>query len=75
MKDMGFYVGFTKDIKLRFEQHKKGVVEATKNRRPIKLIYYEACFDQNDAIRREKYLKTYHGKVFIKRRLKSYLTG
>jgi len=75
MKDMGFYVGFTKDLKLRFEQHKKGVVEATKDRRPIKLIYYEACLDQNDAIRREKYLKTYHGKVFIKRRLKSYLTG
>ena len=75
MKDMGFYVGFTKNLKLRFEQHKKGVVESTKNRRPVKLIYYEACLDQNDAIRREKYLKTYNGKVFIKRRLKSYLTG
>jgi len=75
MKDMGFYVGFTKDLKLRFEQHKKGVVEATKDRRPLKLVYYEACLDQSDAIKREKYLKTYHGKMFIKRRLKSYLTG
>ncbi len=75
MKDMDLYTGFTKDLKLRFEQHNKGKVEATKNRRPFKLIYYEACLDKNDAIRREKYLKSYHGKMFLKKRLKSYLTG
>jgi putative endonuclease len=74
-KDNGFYIGFTKDLKLRFEQHTKGQVESTKNRRPLKLIYYEACLNQNDATKREKYLKTYHGKRFIHNRLKSYLTG
>ncbi|MFA7295426.1 MAG: GIY-YIG nuclease family protein, partial [Candidatus Paceibacterota bacterium] len=31
--------------------------------------------NQQDATHREKYLKTYYGKMFIKRRLKSYLTG
>ena len=50
-------------------------MESTEDRRPFKLIYYEACLDENDAIRREKYLKTYHGKMYLKRRLKSYLTG
>ncbi len=74
-KDLNFYVGLTKDLKLRFEQHKKGMIESTKNRRPFDLIYYEACLDRNDAAKREKYLKTYHGKMFLKRRLKSYLTG
>ncbi len=74
-RDRMFYVGFTKDLKLRFEQHKKGFVGSTKDRRPLKLIYYEACLNQEDATRREKYLKTYHGKMFIRRRLKSYLTG
>ena len=74
-KDSQFYVGFTKDLKLRFEQHKKGLVEATKSRRPLELIYYEACLDQKDAVRREKYLKTYLGKLFLRNRLKSYLTG
>ena len=73
-KDLSFYVGLTKDLKLRFEQHKKGMIESTKNRRPFDLIYYEACLDRNDAAKREKYLKTYHGKMFLKRRLKSYLT-
>jgi four helix bundle protein len=28
-----------------------------------------------DAFRREKYLKSFNGKRFLKRRLKSYLTG
>lgn len=74
-KDDGFYVGFTKNLKLRFGQHSKGQRESTKDRRPLKLIYYEGCLSQNDSTRREKYLKTYNGKMLLKKRLKSYLTG
>ncbi len=74
-KDMQFYTGFTKDLKLRFEQHERGRVESTKDRRPLELIYYEACLNQEDVVRREKYLKTYLGKMFLRKRLKSYLTG
>lgn len=73
--DGNFYVGFTKDLKLRFEQHDKGLVDSTRDRRPLRLVYYEACLVRDDATRREKYFKTYHGKMFLKRRLKSYLTG
>ena len=75
MKDKGFYTGFTENIKLRFEQHNKGLVGSTKEGIPFKLIYYEACLNQADATKREKYLKSYHGKMFLKKRLKSYLTG
>jgi len=75
MNDMYFYTGYTRDLKLRFEQHNNGLVESTKDRRPFKLIYYEACISRDDAVRREKYLKSYHGKMFLHRRLKSYLTG
>jgi len=75
IRDGKKYVGYTKNLKLRFEQHNKGLVASTKDRRPLKLIYYEACLNQQDATHREKYLKTYHGKMFIKKRLKSYLTG
>ena len=74
-KDSKFYSGLTKDLKLRFEQHNKGKVESTKDRRPFDLIYYEACHNRDDAAKREKYFKTYHGKIYLKRRLKSYLTG
>ena len=74
-KDLHFYVGFSKDVKLRFDQHQKGLVESTRGRRPLDLIFYEACLDKEDALRREKYLKSYLGKMFIKNRIKSYLTG
>lgn len=74
-KDKKMYVGYTSNLKLRFEQHQKGLVESTKNRRPFKLIYYEACLDQQDATHREKYFKTHLGRMFLKNRLKSYLTG
>lgn len=74
-KDKKFYTGFTKNLKLRLEQHNRGLVESTKNRKPFKLVYYEACLSQGDATHREKYLKTTYGKRYIKNRIKSYLTG
>lgn len=45
-KDGKFYHGFTKDLKLRFDQHDSEQVESTKDRRPLKLVYYEACVDK-----------------------------
>ena len=65
VKDTDLYTGFTKNLKLRFEQHQKGLVEATQYRLPLKLIYYEACLNQKDALNREKYLKSYHGKMYL----------
>ncbi len=73
--DGKFYTGYTKDLKLRFDQHCRGLVESTRERRPLKIIYYEACLKQDDALRRERYFKTYNGKRFLHKRLKSYLTG
>ncbi|TYB97156.1 MAG: GIY-YIG nuclease family protein [Kosmotoga sp.] len=73
--DGKFYTGFTNDLKQRIEQHNKGYVESTNNRIPLKLIYYEACVDRNDALKREKYLRSYHDKQFLYKRLNSYLTG
>jgi putative endonuclease len=75
LKDKKLYVGLTGNLKQRLEEHRKGRVESTKERLPLNLIYYEACLNRADAAKREKYLKTYHGKMFIKNRLKSYLTG
>lgn len=75
LKDKKLYTGYTKNLKLRLEQHNKGFIASTQNRQPLKLIYFEGCLNQKDATRREKYLKTYYGKRYIKSRLKSYFTG
>ena len=73
-RDNKLYTGYTKDLKLRFEQHNNGLVESTKFRRPLIVIYYEACLNQDDAIRREKYLKTHYGKIFLKKRLATWFS-
>jgi putative endonuclease len=74
-KDNKLYVGYTKDLAQRFEQHKQGAVDSTRDRRPLKLIYYEACCIREGATSREKYLKTYRGRHFLHKRLKSYFTN
>jgi putative endonuclease len=74
-KDNNFYVGYSSDLRNRLLQHEKGLVSSTKNRRPLTLVYYEACINQQDATHREKYLKTSWGKRYIKTRLSGYLTG
>ncbi|NHE58796.1 GIY-YIG nuclease family protein [Cyclobacterium sp. GBPx2] len=65
-------IGFTQDLKLRIEQHNDGLVQSTKSRRPLQLIYYEACIENWDAIKREKYLKTHYGRLFFHKRLKTW---
>ena len=74
-KDQKFYVGYTKDLKKRMKLHHSGQVKSTMNRKQLELVYYEACLDQQDAVKRERYLKTSWGKRYIKNRLKEYLTG
>ncbi len=44
-KDNKNYAGYTKNLKLRFEQLCKGLIKSTKDRRPLELIYYEACLN------------------------------
>ncbi len=71
-KDNKRYIGYTRDLKLRMNQHTKGEVKSTKYRRPLRLIYYEACIEEWDARRREKYFKTHYGRMYLKKRLKSW---
>ena len=72
--DNRFYTGFTRDLRNRFHEHNSGKVSSTKNRCPFELIYYEACLNEQDAIAREKYLKSGMGKRYLKNRLKRFLS-
>ncbi len=66
------YIGFTTNLKKRIEEHQKGLSFSTKPRLPMKLIYFEACTNKEDAKRREEYFKTTRGRRFLAKRLKSY---
>ncbi|MFH1161941.1 MAG: GIY-YIG nuclease family protein [Candidatus Jorgensenbacteria bacterium] len=68
--DANFYVGRTTDLVKRFSDHTKGKVPSTRERRPLRLVYYEACNHVQDAAHRERYLKSAWGKRYLKHRLK-----
>ncbi|HDH07428.1 MAG TPA: GIY-YIG nuclease family protein [Candidatus Moranbacteria bacterium] len=67
--DKKLYIGFTDNLKNRILSHNKGEVNATRNRRPLELVYYEACKNKTKAIEREKYFKTGFGRRFLKKRI------
>jgi len=69
LKDGKLYVGHTNNLVRIFDDHNKGLVNATRGRRPLKLLYYEACNILQDAVTREKSLKTGFGRAYLKRRL------
>lgn len=70
-----FYTGATSDLKKRLKQHNDGLVFSSKHMRPLRLIYFEACLNKDDAYRRERYLKSGMGKRYLRNRLKGGLTG
>ena len=72
LKDKERYIGYTTNLKRRLEEHKKGLSFATKYRLPFELIYFEGCLNEQDAKRREQYLKTTQGRRFIGLRLLEY---
>lgn len=73
-KDKRWYTGLSNDLRKRFMQHNAGLSTSTKGRGPFTLVYYEACYDENDARSRERYLKSGPGKRYIRNRLKRFLS-
>ena len=69
MKNGSIYTGSTPDLEMRIKEHIKGFAEATKNLRPVKLIWYCGFEDKINALRFERYLKTGSGQAFRNRRL------
>ncbi len=71
-KDSRFYTGYTSDLERRVQEHNNGEQISTRSRVPFVLVYYEWCLNKEDAIRREKYLKSGLGKKYIRMRLARY---
>ena len=70
--DNKFYTGYTNNLKRRIAEHNQGKVKSTKSRVPLILVYYEGSLVQQDATRREKYLKSGNGKIYLRSRLRNY---
>ncbi|HDZ76904.1 MAG TPA: GIY-YIG nuclease family protein [Candidatus Omnitrophica bacterium] len=74
LADNKWYTGTTGNLRKRFKEHEQSKVVSTKNRGPFELIYYEASKNKDDALDRERYLKTGMGKRYLKNRLKRFLS-
>ena len=66
-RDGSFYIGHTDDLPRRYNQHLAGQVSWTASRRPVEVIHWELFDAREDAIAREKELKTGFGRKWLKR--------
>lgn len=73
LKDKKLYTGYSDNLKSRINDHQKGKVRATKDRRPLVLIHYEAFANIKDAKAREKFLKSGFGRNQLKKALQNVL--
>ena len=65
------YFGFSSDVERRIIQHNTGHTKSTKPYRPWRLLFAEAYSSKNEAIEREKFLKSGQGREYIKKVLAS----
>jgi len=72
IKDGKRYVGYTNNLRRRLKEHNNGKNFSTKPRLPFRLIYYEACLNEEDAQRREKFFKQTKGRESVTKRLRKY---
>ena len=72
-RDNNWYIGFTSDVSKRLKMHNSGWNVSTRHRKPLKLIYFEAYLNEQDAKGREKFLKSGSGHRFLKKQIKNYI--
>ena len=73
VKDGGFYIGYTNDLKRRVMEHNRGENFSTNPRKPFELIYFEAYRNKLDAQNREKFFKSGWGRQHVQKVLKNFL--
>lgn len=69
LKDNNFYIGWTDNLKNRLKKHGQGHNLSTKFRRPFQLVYFEGCLSKEQALKREKSLKTGFGRKYLSNRI------
>jgi putative endonuclease len=61
LRDGKHYIGHTKNLQQRIEEHNREKSPSVKSRSPFVLVYQEDFSSQIQAIQREKQIKAYKG--------------
>ena len=69
------YVGKTRNLKRRLDEHNRGEQTSTRAYRPWKIIYTEEFISEEIARKKEKYFKTGSGREFKRKIIENYIAG
>ena len=71
--DKFWYIGYSAYLRKRIEEHQRGHgCRTTSLKKNWKIIYYEAYIEKQDAVGREKFLKSGSGRKYLIKQLKNY---
>ena len=65
------YIGYTNNLQRRLYFHNKGIQGWTAKFIPWELVYYEEFNTKAEAMKREKELKSYRGRKYIREEILS----
>ncbi|NAS29483.1 GIY-YIG nuclease family protein [Flavobacteriaceae bacterium R38] len=65
-----YYIGMTQDYEKRLKEHNNGKTKSTKAFKPWEIIYKEIFNSREEAIDREKYLKSAAGRRWRKENIR-----
>jgi predicted GIY-YIG superfamily endonuclease len=64
------YIGHTQDLQKRWREHLAGQgADWATQHKPVLIVHYEECASREEAVAREKWLKTGFGRKWIKREI------
>ena len=61
LKDGRYYIGETSNVEERLKFHNSGRQRSTKNRIPFRIVLTEEYPDREEALKREKQIKSWKG--------------
>ncbi len=73
LKDRKYYIGYTKNLERRLQEHNRGKTRSVKGKGPFKILYTEAYTTQLQAIHRERQIKKYKSGAAFKKLLRNVL--
>ncbi|MBI5306627.1 GIY-YIG nuclease family protein [Candidatus Wolfebacteria bacterium] len=66
LKDNRTYVGYTKNLNRRLKDHNYGMINATKYRKPLEILFSEKFLTIKEAKSRELWWKSSNGRKKLK---------
>ncbi|MBU0695024.1 MAG: GIY-YIG nuclease family protein [Bacteroidetes bacterium] len=66
-----YYLGHTSNLQERLNRHNNGLVTATRNKGPWKIVYFEEFDSKLEANQRELNIKKMKSRVYIEKLIQS----